>query len=272
MHFFLLRLFAGLVMVVVFASPLEAEPLDEFSIRVGGYATHFDTRIRIDDPRGRRGSDIDFDSELGLEDQDLIEFVSTAWRPWRKHEFGLNYFHQTLAGGRQLQRELHYDDETFEVDAFAYTALTLESFEFHYTYWAVLREGWAVGLRFGHLDYRMATRIEVAERESGEHLLVRSSVSIPAPNFGLDMRAELAEKWRFNASLGWLEADVGKFSPIITTLRFGVEYLAWEQVGLWADLGINRIASSVERLDEDDISGQIAIEEGGVRLGVTYRL
>lgn len=268
MRCFLLRLFAAPVMVLVFTPPIEAKPLDEFSVRVGGYATHFDTRIRVDDPRGRRGSEIDFDRELGLEDQDLIEFVATAWRPWRKHEFGLNYFHQTLAGGRQLQRELHYGDETFAVDALAYTALTLESFEFHYTYWAVLRENWGVGLRFGHLDYRMATRIEIAERESDERLLVRTSASIPAPNFGFDLRAELAEKWRFTASLGWLEADVGKFSPIITTLRFGVEYLAWEQVGLWADFGINRIASSV---DGRDLSGRVEIEEGGVRLGVTYR-
>lgn len=268
MRFFLLRIGAGLFLCVALVAPIAAEPLDEFSMRVGGYATHFDTRIRVDDPRGRRGSDIDFDRELGLEDQDLIEIVSLAWRPWRKHEIGLGYFHQTLAGGRRLQRELRFGDETFELDAFAFTALTLESFEFHYTYWAVLRERWGVGLRFGHLDYRMATRIEVGERSSGERLLVRTNTSIPAPNFGFDLRAELAEKWRFSASLGWLEADVGRFSPIITTVRLGVEYAAWENVGLWADFGINQIASS---FNDDDFSGRIEIEEGGVRLGVTYR-
>lgn len=260
---------AGLLVCLLCSMPLRAEPLDEFSIRVGGYANHFDTTIRVDDPRGRRGSEIDFDRELGLEDRDVIEFISAAWRPWRQHEFGLGYFHQTLAGGRRLERELHYGEETFELDAFAYTALTLQSFEFQYTYWAVLREQWAIGLRFGHIDYRIGTRIETGERGSNERLIVRTGGSVPAPNFGFDLRAELANKWRFNASLGWLEANVDKYSPIITTLRFGVEYLAWENVGLWADFGQNRIASGV---DGKDIAGRVEIEEGGVRLGVTYRL
>jgi len=250
-----------------------AQPLDEFSMRVGGFVTHLDTTIRADDPSGRRGTEVDFERELGLDDRDVIEFIGMAWRPWRRHEFGLNYFHETLSGGRRLERELVFRGELFEVNAAVYSALTLESFEFHYTYWAYMSERLALGLRLGHLDYRIATRIEVLASDSDDplqpRLRVTTSNTIPAPSIGIDLNVALAEKWRFNASVGWLEADLDRVSPLITTARAGLEYLAWERVGVWADFALNRVRADYRG---DTLGGKIEIREGGLRLGVTYRL
>lgn len=277
-HAFNPRMFTALPVAVVLsglalAPEAAATPLDDFAIRVGGLATHFDATIRADDPRGRRGSEIDFDRELGLEDRDVIEFLSMAWRPRERHELGVSYFHQTLAGGRTLERDLEFRGELFEFDAAVYSALTHQSIEFHYTYWAHLDERFALGVRFGHMDYRIATRIEVMSSDSGDPLESRLRVTtrstVPVPSIGIDFRMRLAENWRLNASAGWLEANFRYVSPRITTARVGFEYFPWEKIGFWSDIAFNRVRASYQR---EWRSGMIEIREGGLRLGVTYRL
>ena len=264
-------LFAGLLLLPL---SLPAAPLDTFSIRVGGFLSQVNTEIRADDPlTGRQGSLIDFDQELGLEDRELIEFVGLAWRPWQRHEFGVSHFHERLEGGRRLGRDLEFAGHVFEFNADVYSKLVMESFEFHYTWWATVHEDWAAGIRFGYLDYRIATQVILLVSETGSSevagLRARTAYSFPAPSIGFDLRIQPAERWRVNASVGWLEADLERISPQILTARIGLEYLPWENIGLWVDAGLNHLDADIDR---EHVGGSVLIEEGGLRLGMTYRL
>lgn len=263
-------------LLLLVASPVAANeepPLDDFEVRVGGFVTHLDSIIRLDDPRGRRGSDIDFDDELGLQDRDVIEIVSFDWRPWRRHEFGIEWFHESLSGTRMLQHEIDYGGEHFGLDTRVFSALILESTGYHYTYWPALHDDWALGMRFGFLDYRLSTRIEALFSESGDDgvigVRVRTYDTLPVPSFGLDFRYRLSEHWRMNASLGWFKAKLNRVSPVVANAHVGIEFLAWENVGLWADLGLNDLDAEYR---SELINGRFRLEEGGLRVGVSYRL
>lgn len=265
-----------LQLAVLFAATLmpatataTAAPLDTFVIRVGGFATRFDTTIRrAEDP----GDRLDFNDDLGLEDQKLIESIAVAWRPWRHHEFGVEYFDEELSGTRRLDRELELEEETFPLATTVSSTFGLEALEFHYTWWAAVHERWAVGLRVGYVDYSMRLRIRMLLGEQGEPPEVRVQATwddhVPAPTIGVDFRMVPAERWRIGGNLGWFEAEFESVSPLIATARLGVEFFPWERVGVWADYGMSRLDA---RIHSSRFDGAVEIYEGGLRVGVTWR-
>ena len=266
--------FAAIVALLLPAEAIAAvELLDQFAIRVGGFATRFDTEIRRDDPDGGRGTDIDFDKELGLEDRQVIEFIGADWRPWKRHEFGLNFFREEYRGTRRLNRDIVFGEETFALDSTVRSELALQAFEFHYTYWPIARETWALGFRVGYMDFRLHTAIELLLGIDGEapSMVAETEVTeyIPAPSFGVDLRAMATPRWRVSAHVGWFEAKFKNISPVVATARIGLEYLPWENLGLWADYGLHYLDADVHTSRFD---GALRIYQGGLRLGVTWRI
>ncbi|HEX7047955.1 MAG TPA: hypothetical protein VF275_10345 [Gammaproteobacteria bacterium] len=260
------------LVLALFAPACDASitPLDTLALRAGGFLTQFDLAVhRAEDEDDR----IDFDQELGLEEHTLIESVSFAWRPWLRHEFGIGYFNQLLTGTRRLRRDLEFEDEVFPVATTVYSSFALESFEFHYTYWLFTNEDWALGPRFAFVDYRMRNRIEMLLGEAGEPPAVRVSAlwqeHVPTPTFGVDFRYTPASNWRISANAGWFEAEFDKVSPVVASARAGVEYFFGDRLGIWLDYGLTHLDVGVRG---SRIDGEVEIYEGGLRLGLVWRM
>lgn len=249
-----------------------ATPLDAFSMRVAGMMARFDTDIRVVYPDGDVES-VDFDRELGLEDNKLIESFAVNWRPAMRHEFGIDYFNESLKGTRRLGRDIRLEGETFPFATTVQSRFTLEAFEFHYTYWPVQSEHWAAGMRFGLVDYRVRTHLRMLLGERGEppEVSVEATVSedIPAPTFGADFRYAPTPRWRFSFNVGWFEAKFKRVSPIIVTTRAGAEWLLFDDLGVWVDYGMSHLDADYR---SSSFRGGLEIREGGLRIGVIWRM
>lgn len=254
------------------AGAVETSPLDTFAFRVGGLVTRFDTTISSREDDGTT-EHLDFDRELGLQDRKLIESLAISGRPAQRHEIGLDYFNESLSGTRRLARDVRFQGETFPLATTVHSDFTLEAFEFHYTYWPVLHEHWALGMRFGFVDYRVRTRLRMLLGEQGEPPDVRVEAilddDIPAPTFGLDLRIAPTSRWRFSTNVGWFEAEFKTVSPVIITVRSGVEFFLRRDLGLWVDYGMSHLDAAVHSSSFD---GGVEIYEGGLRVGVIWRM
>ena len=76
------------VLAAIPAAAAAVEPLDTFSVSIGGYVTRFDTRVRADGELFG-GTTIDLSRDLGLDKDDMIGFLGVSWRPFARHEVGL---------------------------------------------------------------------------------------------------------------------------------------------------------------------------------------
>ena len=92
------------------------EPLDTFSVSLGGYVTRFDTRVRVDG-EALGGTRIDLSKDLGLDADDMIGFASMTWRPFARHEVGVSYFGNTVDADHRLQRDIVFDDKVYAASA-----------------------------------------------------------------------------------------------------------------------------------------------------------
>src|SRR4249919_3362932 len=88
------------------------EPLDTVSFRIGGYITSWDTKLRADGST-RRGTDVDLNRDLGLDDSAAIGYVGLTWRPWEHHEFGLTYYQNDSDATRTIARDITFQDTTY---------------------------------------------------------------------------------------------------------------------------------------------------------------
>ena len=247
------------------------EALDTFSVRVGGYITNFDTRMRADG-QGDTGTRIDLHRDLGLDNSDAIAFVGLTWRPWDNHEFGLSYYQDSGDAERNLHRDIEFNGEHYDTNTRIKANLDIDSYEAYYTWWAWNRESWALGPRVGLLWYKLQLGLDVKVDANGNATGARASnevsADLPAPTIGGSWRWSPGEQWRIGADVGYFQADVNDIDADVTYGRGGVEWFPWERWGFSLDYTIRRISADVRKSRYD---GNVRFVDSGLRLGVTYR-
>ncbi|MGH8038168.1 MAG: hypothetical protein ACREPD_10530 [Stenotrophomonas sp.] len=247
------------------------EPLDTFSVRVGGYITDFDTRVRADGQTGE-GTRIDLNRDLGLDNNNAIGVVALSWRPWEKHEFGLSWYRDSADAERNTDRDIDFNGEHYATHTRIRAKFDLDAYEGYYTWWAWGDERWALGPRVGLIWYQMDLDLSATADVNGNPLTARAgnnvNADLPAPTIGGSWRWAPSDHWRLSADAGYFSASLNDVDADVTFGRGGVEYFPWENWGFSLDYTVRRIEADV---DASRLDGNLRFIDSGVRVGVIYR-
>lgn len=266
-------LLVGSILTGLLAAPgaWAVEPLDTFSVRLGGYVTEFDTDVRADGET-ESGTRVDLHRDLGLENNDAIAYVAASWRPWEHHEFGLAYYRDDADATRVLAREFVFDGTTYAAQATVRSEFDMDAYELYYTWWAASHEDWALGPRLGLIWYRLELGISVEVDANGEDvggsIDDRVEADLPAPAIGAAWRWTPGEDWRVSADVGYFAAEVNDIDADIAYGRVGLEWFPWQRTGFSLDYTISRIEADA---DKSRFNGKLDFVDSGIRLGVVYR-
>ena len=263
-------LLAALLLVPGVATAIE--PLDTFSVSIGGYVTRFDTRVRVDG-EALGGTSIDLSKDLGLDTDDMIGFAGVSWRPFERHEVGLSYFGNSVDADRRLQRDIVFEDRLYAASATVRGHYGIDAVEAYYTWWGFLQENWALGPRVGVTWYRVELGLELEADVNGEPVADGTledavSADLPAPTIGAAWRWTPAEDWRIVADGGWFSTEINRIDANVIYARAGVEWHPWEHVGLVLDYTLSDIDA---RTDREAFTGRLEMRNSGLRVGVLYR-
>lgn len=268
------RPIASLLTVATLALPVPAlavEPLDTFSARIGGYITDFSTEVRADGETGR-GTLIDLERDLGLDESNTIGFIGLNWRPWEHHEFGFSYYKDDADARRVLQRDIEFDGTVYETSTTVRTEVNIDAYEAYYVWWAASREDWALGPRVGliwySLEMSLAVELDANGNQVGGAISREVDADLPAPTIGGAGRWTPAEDWRVSAELGYFSADINDVDADVTFGRVGVEWFPWERTGFSLDYTASKIEADVNK---NSFRGNLDFTDSGLRLGVVYR-
>ena len=260
------------VLAAIPAAAAAVEPLDTFSVRIGGYVTRFDTRVRADGELFG-GTTIDLSRDLGLDKDDMIGFLGVSWRPFARHEVGLLYFQNGVDSEKRLERDIVFEDHLYQAAATVRGRYDVDAVEAYYTWWGFSEENWALGPRLGLTWYRIELGIELEADVNGDPVgsgALEDSVSadLPAPTLGAAWRWTPAEDWRIVADAGWLSTEINDIDGSITYARAGVEWHPWARFGVLVDYTLSNIDARTER---DAFTGHLQMRNSGLRLGLLYR-
>lgn len=262
-----------IVLVLLAASPAAAaiEPLDNFSARVGGYISTFDTQLRADG-QTTTGTEFDLDRDLDLDPDSTIALIGLTWRPFERHEFSFSYRQDDKDATRRLQRDIIFDDTVYPASATVRSQFAVDTYEASYVWWAASHENWALGPRLGvvwySVDLRLDLELDVNGNPASGSVGNDVSVDLPEPTIGGSWRWTPAEQWRVSADAGYFSADINSVDADVFFGRAGLEWYPWENVGFWLDYTVSDVDADV---DKDRYNGDFVFRDSGVRLGVAYR-
>jgi hypothetical protein len=188
------------VLLLVAATPARsgatASPvLEKYSFSLGGYFMDTRTQVRVDDAESDRGTEVDFEKDLGFGDNDELLRFEANWVFKGRHQLGVGYFDLNRTSTRTLDREIEWGDETFPVSAEVDGLINMKALDFGYTYWLMVRERSAFGLSFG-IQY-LGLDADAALSEDQLQASADLAVDAPVPLLGFEWRHSLGSKFLF---------------------------------------------------------------------------
>ncbi len=262
----------GIALLVAAAPAAAVEPLDTFSVRLGGYVSRFDMEVRADGEL-MNGTNVDLHHDLGLDPGNPLAFLSATWRPFDRHEFGLSYYRDDVEGSRRLERDIVFDDKVYQAAATVHAGYDFSALQAYYVWWAASREKWAVGPQVGLTWYRMDIDLALELDVNGNPvveggLTSEATADLPAITLGLSWRWVPADQWRISAEAGYFSTQINDIDADAFYGRAGVEWFPWERTGFSLFYTRNNIRGHIERTA---YTGNLDLRNSGVSLGLVYR-
>lgn len=121
---------------------------DKFNIGFGASALSFDTKIRVD-ALNIGGTEIDYESTLGVSSDEFTPSLVFEWHPGRRHHVFGRWDAVERDGTEAVSTELRFGDLVIPIDATVTSTFDLDELFFGYNYYPWVRDRWALGLGLG---------------------------------------------------------------------------------------------------------------------------
>jgi opacity protein-like surface antigen len=210
-------------------------------------------------------TDIDFESDLGLDDDDTVAYGSLAWRFLKRNKLTLNYYSVDRDADAVLDRTLSFDGEVFPVSTSVSSFFDVDVIELAYSFSLIFNErlNLELGLGVSAQDYEAG--IQSDNVNDGDTVDVDFLAPLPTLNAGVEFA--LTDKWILLARGGWLDVDYDSGDDsidgkILTGLA-GVRWKVLNNLGLTAGYSYFNIDGEFE---DDDSNYDVDLEYKGPQL------
>jgi hypothetical protein len=245
------------------------DPLgNRFVLGAGPFWARLDTKVRLDSSSGRRGTAIDFESTLGMDENDVLPIIQGYYRVAKNHRITFEYFQLNRNGAAVSDVPIRFGDVIFPANLPLSSYFDVDVYALSYAYSLIHDEkkelAFNVGLQFQDIEIGIAGNL-------GPGILREDAdVVAPLPTFGGTFDYAFNEKWVFTSLLGVfaIELDLGddsEFAGEIVQLNVGVAYNAFKNVGLALQYNYFRVDVDV---NDPDWIGFLKYEYRGPVLAV----
>jgi len=242
-----------------------ANPLDATAIvDMGGFFLSTGIRVRLDgESGGQVGDDIDFDDTFGIADFERFR-VDGQWRIKGKHSLRGMYFKNNRSGSRELDREIHFGDETYPLGVMTTAVCEMEVIQLSYDYAFKHRDNYelAAGIGVHMLDAKVGLSATITGGGGSTSREVTESGSTGAPLPVLGMRGvwRLPRDFYFTAQAQYFYIDFDDYVGSLSDLKATIVWQATPHVGV--GLGYNDFRFRV-RMDRRAFDGRLGWNYGG---------
>jgi hypothetical protein len=249
----------ALVAVMLSGKVFADEPApDKFRIAIGGFTTN-----RVDSSLSLTGSDVGVGASISPRDTLGIELESTVLRiegHYRfndEHALTYGWYDLKSTGDKLIEEEFDWVDEngdpiTIPVGARAETRLESEIFKIGYLWSFYRSDKIEVAVGGGLHTTRLTIGLDASVTNPPDSSVERVDSTLPLPvlSFALNYRVTPKFGWYLKTEAFALAFD--DYAGTYRDTQFGLEYRAWQNVGLGAALNINAL-----NLEEDDSKSKL---------------
>ncbi len=207
--------------------------IEHFDIKIGGYFTSLNTKLRFDLNSVDEGTRIKFEDDLDFDKTQMVFRISAAMLFKERHQVLLGYYGLDRTSSGRIEEEIKWGDETFPVDADVKGFFNLDFIEFSYTYWALKKEKTALGVSLGLVAVGLESGIGLqGDREQGISTETDLNTDVPVPLIGVQVRHAIIPKLLLIGKGDFIYVNsLGDYSGSVFFLAGGLEFRAFENVG-----------------------------------------
>jgi len=233
---------------VVSAQDIEDPLFDRFNFKLEASEVGMKTAIRLGSETLGKGTTLNFEDDLGLDDRRLIPSLSFEWQVSRKHRLAARWQDLQRGSNTQVLKEIEWGDEVIPIESNISLDFQVEQVLLDYTYYPWVNERWAGGFGFGLRWMDLLTALKVEEIELEDQL----DVAAPLPYFNFEYRRMLSDRWRLKGGLGWFYLDLGDIAGGQWIGRLAVEYITDRRWGFGIAVNASAINVDWEGIENPD--------------------
>ena len=204
-----------------------------------------------------QNDEIDFDKGFNLRNADAVFSGEMAWRFKSRWSFLAQYFKSSDSSTATLEEDIEWGDVVFGAGTTvsAGSSLTLTKL-FIGRHWDISGYRHDLGVGGGIHWLSINTFIEGSIIEDGIPIEIRSTARTegPLPNVGVWYRYSISPRWAFRSRFDLLKANVGRYDGLMLNGSLGVNFQAFEHVGIGASYNYFELDVKV---DESNWRGKI---------------
>lgn len=206
--------------------------------------------------RGRlAGAIIDFEDDLGLDEENFIGLVTFRARFFERWQFEAEYFKLDRDNERVLSRTIDWGDETIPIDAAVRSAFNLQDTRVSFGYSFYKSKDKEVGIGLGAHVTKLDARLS-SERREGQ----AAAETAPLPFLTMYARMALSDHWLLNIRVDRLSLDTGSIDGKVFSSGTEFVYQPWRHFAI--SLGYRDINYQVSSTSED-WNGKAQIQQSG---------
>ena len=266
------KFLAGVALLAFITPALAAEsPLDaRFSLDVGWFFLSTDTQVRVDGENTQLpGSDIDFDSTFGVDDEDRLR-LDAMWRfsSTSKHAIHALWFENNRRGTRTMTRDVNFGDETFPIDATVKAETNFTVAELYYDYAFVRKDSFEFaaggGLHMLDMGLSLDGTISGGGGSASGSVSQSASTSAPLPVIGARGLWRLSDKFYASVQGQFFYVESGGYTGSLSDLKGLLVWQVKPHFGVGIGYDSFRFHFKVE--DEGNFNGRLRFGYGGAMI------
>ncbi len=228
----------------------QSELDDRFSINLGAFITDRDTDTRLDSDALGKGTEIDFEEDLGLDSSDTVFRLDGHYRFNERHRVNFSVFDLSRDSSATIQRDIQFGDEIFLIDTVVNSEFDITIIRLTYTYSFWQRDNGYIGVTFG--VHVADSKISLAEQNLGQSEI--SEITAPLPVLGLRGEYEITDRLTLTAVGEFFTVEFNDVDGSLVDLYVGIDYQVIEHVAV--GLGFNSVNLDVDA-SKNDFSGSL---------------
>jgi hypothetical protein len=240
----------GLLLLVPAWAFAQSELDDRFSISLGAFITDRDTNTQLNSETLGKGTEIDFEEDLGLDSSDTVFRLDGHYRFNQKHRLNFSVFDLSRDSSATIQRDIQFGDEIFLIDTVVNTEFDITIIRLTYTYSFWQRDNGYLGVTLG--AHVADSKIGLAEQNLGQ--VEVSSITAPLPVLGLRGEYEISDRLTLTAVGEFFMVEFDDVDGSLVDLYVGIDYQVIEHVAV--GLGFNSVNLDVDA-SKNDFSGSL---------------
>ena len=239
---------AALAGALALPAPVLAQMTDSnFMFRIGGFFPKVDTHARADGNNGLIGTNIDFESDLGLDDSKTLPIIDLEWRIGHNHRLTLGYLDLSRDATNTLHASITWQGQVYPIATQVRSEFDSKILQFSYLWSFYHTPDTELSAGLGIHNANLKATISAVGNNTGLSTSREASGNAPLPVISFRAAQKFSPQIGAELRYQWFGIKYGDYDGSLNVFNAAVSYYPWRNWGLEVGYNFSKYDLKVSR-------------------------